>query len=98
MSEMPMPIGTELPYFTLRQIDLPDVREWEPGEQKYIIMKVEMVGKRVRKDLPSREDQNSVEGDFQMISIRPLGEEPIDAKTLESQDFERAVAKAKSGI
>lgn len=97
MFDMPMEIGTELPRFTLRQIDLPDVTEWEVGSQKYIVMKVEMVGKRSRKDLPSKEDQSKVEGDFQMLNIRPLGDEPVDAKSLASKDFERVVALAKSG-
>jgi len=97
MFDMPMEIGTELPRFTLRQIDMPDVGMWEVGDQKYIVMKVEMVAKRNRKDLPSREDKSKVEGEFQMLNIKALGDEPVDAKTLASKDFERVVALAKSG-
>ena len=95
MQDMPMSVESELPRFTLRQLDMPDVRNWEVGDQKYIIMRVEMVGKRNRKDLPAREDRGKVEGDFQMLNIKVLGDEPVDAKSLESKHFEMVVAKAK---
>ena len=97
MLDMPIHEERELPKFSLRQIDMPDVREWEVGDQKYLIMKVEMVSKRSMKGLPEREDRAKVEGDFQVMNIRALGDEPVDAKTLASEDFERTVAKAKSG-
>lgn len=97
MLDMPMHEERELPRFSLRQIDLPDVREMEVGDSKYMIMKVEMVAKRNRKDLSMEEDRGKVEGDFQMLNVKMLGDEPVDARSLASKDFERVVAKAKSG-
>lgn len=96
-SVMPMHQGRELPQFTLRQIDLPEVSEWEVNDEYYIIMKVKMTGKRNRKDLESKEDRQKIEGDFEMMSIKALGEKPVDVKTLEQEDFEQTYAKVRSG-
>jgi len=94
---MPMHAERELPVFTLRQIDLPEVGYWEVNGDYYLIMKVQMIGKRNNRDLEAPEDKQKIEGDFQIKSIRALGDKPINRKTLEQQDFERVVAKAKSG-
>lgn len=96
-STMPMHEGRQLPQFTLRQIDLPDLVNWEVGQEYYIVMKVEMVGKRNRKDLELRNDQFKIEADFEMHSIKPLGNKPVDAKELERKDFERVKAEALAG-
>jgi len=95
----PVPLHEErqLPMFTLRQIDLPEVGTWEVNGEYYLVMKVQMIGKRNRKDIEAKEDKQKIEGDFQIMSIKALGDKPVDRKTLEQQDFERVVAKAKSG-
>ena len=98
MYDMPMESERQLPSFSLRQIDLPEVRDMEVGEELYIVMKVKMTGKRSRADLPERQDQGKVEGDFEMHSVRVLDDKPIDIKTLEARAFEAVLTKAKSGI
>lgn len=96
-SVMPMHQGRELPQFTLRQIDLPEVLTWEVNGKYYLILQVEMIGKRNRTDIEAPEDKQKIEADFQIMSIRALGDKPIDRKTMEQQAFEEIVAKAKSG-
>lgn len=87
----------ELPVFSLRAIDLPDIVGWEVNGEYYLVMKVEMTGKRNRSDLPAKEDKTLLEGDFKVLSVRPVEHEPIDVKGLEREDFERTVADVKSG-
>jgi len=94
---MPMHGDRELPRITLRQEDLPGLIGWEVGSQHYIILRVEMVGKRNRKDIQDPSDQQKVEGDFQVTSVRSLKTEPVDAESLAREDFEKATAEAKSG-
>lgn len=98
IGEMPMHQGRELPRFRVRQIDLPNITEWGVNSTHYIILKVEMVGKQNRKDLEAPEDKQKIEADFEILSIRPLEDKSIDAKSLEREDFEGLVAKAKSGL
>lgn len=93
----PIHQGRELPSFSLRQIDLPEILEWEVNGKYYLVLKVEMVGKRNRKDLEAPEDKQKIEADFQVQSIRSLGDKPVDASTLEKKEFEKVVAKARSG-
>jgi hypothetical protein len=97
--DMPMTQGRELPQFNLRQIDLPDLSTWEVGDQKYIVMKVEMVEKRSGNAYGMQDDVDkaSLEGTFKMLSIRTLGHEAVDAKSLESAEFNKVIAKIKSG-
>ena len=97
-SVMPLHEGRELPQFTLRQVDLPEVIRWEVNGEYYLVMRVKMTGKRNRQDLESKEEKQKIEGDFEVMSIKALGDKPIDAKTLEQKHFESIVAKAKSGI
>jgi len=94
---MPMETERELPQFTLRQIDLPEVLTWEINGKYYLVLKVEMTGKRNRRDIEATEDREKIEGDFQIMSIKALGDKPVDRKTLEQQAFEETVARAKSG-
>ena len=90
--------GRELPQFTLREIDLPEVREWEVGGQYYLVLKVEQVGVRNRKDMDApNSDRSKLEADFQVHSIRALGDKPVDAKTIEQEEFDEVVYKARSG-
>lgn len=94
---MPMHEGRQLPQFTLREIDLPEVRQWEVNDEYYIVMKVKMIGKRNQRESGFPADAQKIEGDFEMHSIKPLGEKPVDAKELEKQDFEDIRVKALSG-
>ena len=54
---MPMHQGRDLPQFTFRQIDLPEVESWEVNGQYYLVLKVQMIGKRNRKDIEALSDQ-----------------------------------------
>ena len=95
--DMPMHQGRELPRLRLRQIDLPEILQWDLNGQYYIVLKVEMISKNNRKDIESSEDQGKLEADFQVLSVRALGDRPIDAKAIEREDFDLVVAKARSG-
>ena len=89
----------ELPSFRLRQEELPQVRSWAVNSKHYLILKVEMTGKNNTKDMGLNDfsDKEKIEGRFKVLNIKPLGDKPVDAKTLEREDFERVVAKARSG-
>ena len=94
MNGIEMPMSEHmLPEFTIRSNDLPEVVKWEVGDKYYVVMKIEMVGKRSRKE----GNQTFMEGDFKMHSIKTLGTEPVDAKTLEAKEFTSMVNKVKSG-
>lgn len=99
MTDMPMHTSRELPMISLRQDDLPEIHRLEVGDKRYLVIKVEMVAKRSGKSLGlmDRHDQTSLEGDFQIHSIKSLGTEPVDAKSLESKEFQAVIAKVKSG-
>ena len=96
---MPMTEGRQLPRFNLREIDMPEVKTWEVGEKYYIVMKVEMLAKHSGKEMGMMQgnDGSKVEGEFQMLSIKKLGIEPVDAKSLESKEFQNVINKVKSG-
>ncbi len=93
------PPGRELPQFTLRQEELPEVRTWEVNGKYYLVLRVEMVGKSNTKAFGMNDpsDKEKIEGRFQVLNIKPLGNKPVDAKTLEKRDFENTVADVKSG-
>jgi len=100
MESMPVhPSGRELPSFSLRQEELPEVRTWEVNSKHYLVLKVEMVGKSNTKaqGLNDFSDKERIEGRFQVLNIKPLGNKPVDAKSLEQKDFENTVADVKSG-
>ena len=94
---MPMMGEKQLPEFYLRQEDLPEIAKWEVGGSYYLVMKVEMTGLDKNANPDSKLDRTKVEARFQVSSIRALGSEPVDASTLEKQDFNETVAKVKSG-
>lgn len=94
---MPMHGERELPEFYLRQEDLPEILSWDVGGQYYLVMKVEMVGLEKRADLESKNDKSKMEAEFQVHSIRALGNRPIDPTTIEKEDFNETVTKVKSG-
>ena len=97
---MPVSIsGRDLPSFTLRQEDLASLGFWDVNSQHYLVLKVELVSKNSAKAIgvEGREDGNKIEGRFQIMMVKPVGDKPIDAKTLEQQDMERIVAEARSG-
>jgi hypothetical protein len=87
----------ELPYFTLRQIDLPEIAKWQVGEEYYLLMKVEMTGVGVRSDLEGKEEKKKMEGQFKVKSVGAVDSQPVDLKAIEKRDFEQKVAKIKSG-
>lgn len=97
IESMPMMGEKELPEFYLRQDDLPEILAWEVGGQYYLVMKVEMTEMEKKANLNSKLDKSKMEAKFQVHSIRALGNEPVDAKSLASKDFEETVAKVKSG-
>ena len=100
INEMPVTqSGRELPRFSLRQEDLSEIRSWEVNSKHYIILKVEMIEKRNQKAsyLNDSEDRDKMEGSFQVLNIKPLGDTPVDRKKLEQRDFEQMVAKVRSG-
>ena len=88
--------GRELPSFSLRQIDLPEVMNWEVNGQYYLVIKVEMIGKHNNPDLPVKQEKSKIEGVFRMLNVKAVGDLPVDAKALEKKDFENTVAKIKS--
>ena len=94
---MPLHEGRELPQFTLRQNDLPEVMKLEVNQEVYLVMKVKMIGKRSREDLEGDSQKAKIEGDFQVLTIKALGDKPVDAKTLEQKHFEETIAKVRSG-
>lgn len=94
---MPLHERRELPHFNLREIDLPEVRAWEVNGEYYLVMKVKMTGKVDQKESEAKEDENKIEGEFEVRSIKALTDEPVDAKRLEQEDFEKVIARAKSG-
>lgn len=95
---MPMHEGRMLPSITFRQSDLPQVLEWEVNNNYYLIVKVEMTGKRTMKNLDApNSDRNKIEGDFKILSVKALGREPLDLRKAEQKDWEETVAKALSG-
>lgn len=87
----------ELPRFSLREIDLPEIKQWKVNGSYYLVMKVEMTGISNMSDLPAKDDKGKMVGDFKVHSIRPVTHEPIDVESLEKADFERTVADVKSG-
>lgn len=91
--------GRDLPFVTFREIDLPQVREWEVGGKYYVIVGLEMTGKRERKGtLPEgapKSDESKIDGDFKMTSVQLLPEK--EANKMEREAFEKALADARSG-
>ena len=97
-----MPIHAQsrtLPRFRLRQEELPQVRSWEVNKKYYLIVKVEMIAKANTKSVGVEDmaDREKIEGEFQVLAVKPLGNTPVDAKSLERADFERTVADVRSG-
>jgi len=94
---MPMMGEKQLPEFYLRQEDLPEIAKWEVGGSYYLVMKVEMTELEKKVHLRTNLDKTKMEAKFQVYSIRALGNEPVDAATMERKDFNETVAKVKSG-
>ena len=97
LAPMPMHEERELPRFSLREIDLPNVATMKVGDKLYLVLKVELVSQRSRKDLTLKSEKEKVEGDFQVLSVRPLGKKPVNAEDLERKDFENTIADVRSG-
>jgi len=101
--EMPMNMGMpmhgkdrEMPEFKLRQDELPEFLTWKVGGQYYLVMKVEMTGlEKCENEVGN--DSSKMEAEFEVKSVRALGDKPLDAKTIEKEDFNRMVARVRSG-
>ena len=89
--------GRTLPIITLRQIDLPEVKTWDVNGEYYLIAKVKMIGKHDQMESDQKVDINKVEGDFQITSVRALGKEPLDLKSIEQKDWENTISAAMQG-
>ena len=99
MYDLPMTQGRVLPRLTFREIDLPEVKTLEVGDKRYIVLKVEMIAKSSGQSLglTMGNDGSKVEGEFQVLTTKMLGMEAVDAKSLESKEFNAVIAKIKSG-
>lgn len=97
--DMPMHVrGRDLPTFSLGQEELPEVRTWEVGGKYYLVVKVEMVEQSSAKMVGADDstDKGKLRGSFEMMSVKALGDIPVDAKTLEEEDHRRVVASVRS--
>lgn len=98
-TESPMHEGRDLPFITLREIDLPEIPMWEVGGKYFLIIGVEMTGKREAKySIPEgapESDKVKMDGDFKITSVQTLPEK--EANKMERQAFEGALAKARGG-
>jgi hypothetical protein len=95
-ADMPMHEGRMLPSFSLREVDLPQVRRWEVGGRYYLIIEVEMLGKNSMKDYEAPESgRDKIEGYFRMNSVKELP--PKEANKESKRAFEGAIAKARGG-
>lgn len=65
---MPMKTERELPEFSLRQEDLPELLTWQVGGKYYLVMKVEMVGLEKMSDLEGKLDSSKLEAEFKVES------------------------------
>lgn len=80
MHDMPMmATGRKLPSVYFRELDLPEVREWEIGSKHQIVIQVEVLGKENMKAHPEfnkapQKDKRSLEGHFQIVSLKAVGE------------------------
>lgn len=91
---MPMHEGRELPSFTLREIDLPQVRTWEVNGKYYLVVQVEMLSKNSMKDYEATESgREKIEGYFKVLSVKELP--PKEANKESRKSFEGALAKAR---
>ncbi len=100
IDEMPRPhSGRHLPSLTFKQEDIPGLKDWKVNSKHYLIIKVELVAKHNTKamGINDLEDREKVEGTLQVLNVKPLGNEPVDAKTLEEKDFRKTVADVRSG-
>lgn len=93
------PRDRDLPQMNLKQEELPEVKHWDVNSKHYIILKVEVVAKRNTKahGINDLSDKQKMEATLQVLNIKPLGDEPVDAKTLEQRDFEEVAARARTG-
>lgn len=94
---IPLSSGRSLPTFCLREIDLPEVTQWEIGGQYYVVAKVEMVAKMAAKafGMENSNDGGKLEAEFKMLSVKKLG--AAESSALEKKAFESFSARVKSG-
>lgn len=94
--EMPLHEGRRLPQFTLREIDLHQVAQWEVGGEYYLVVKVEMIGKHNNNAMGSNADQSKIEGDFQMQAVKVL-DKNTNVDKVRQRDWEEKTARYLSG-
>lgn len=96
LNDMPMTEGRMLPSFSLREVDLPQIRQWEVNGKYYLIIEVEMLGKNSMKDYEAPDSgREKIEGYFRMNSVKELP--PKEANRQSKKAFEGALAKARGG-
>lgn len=92
--DMPMHEGRVLPSFTLREIDLPQVRNWEVNGKYFLVMEVEMIGKNSNKDMQApNSDRAKIEGYFRVLSMKVPSDK--EQNSLQKKAFEGALARAR---
>lgn len=87
-----------LPSFNLTQVELPELAHWQVNGEYYLVLKVKLNATHNQQYLPAKEDKPMLEGEFQITSVRAVGDEPIDVNAIEKADFEQTVANVKSGV
>ena len=100
MTDMPVHAeGRVLPEIRFREEDLPSVKNWKVNGKYYLIVKVEMVGKQSAKAVGADDytDREKIEGQFQILNVKPLGDNPVSADILKRKDFENKIADVRSG-
>ena len=90
--------GRELPSISFRQIDMPEILDWEVNSEHYIVCKVKVIGKNNNEYINAPEDKNKIEANLKVLNVTALSDKPVDAKTLESKEFQKIKAKVLSGM
>ena len=96
---MPMHDERNLGSLRFREIDLPQIREWQVGGQYYLVVKVEQtsIENNGMNTMMEGPDSSKYEANFKVLSVRALDKKPISVKELEQKEFSEIYAKAMSG-
>jgi hypothetical protein len=95
---MPMHQGRSLPQFSLREIDLPNLKKWQEGQEYFLVVKVKMVGRNLVEEyqVVDKNDAGKLEGNFKVLAVKAL-ESETDVQKMSSKEFELHTAKILSG-
>ena len=94
MIDMPMSMGHDLPDIYFREIDFADFLDWPIGSEHYVICKVCLEGKEVNRPPAGTPEKPYMIGHLKIRSVRALGTEPINVKTLDEQAWSKAKGEA----